>query len=96
VVDPEPGGAAVTAPAGLAFAVREATADVIVALARTEAAVETADGAGVTWASRRLRRVQGALRQMVPALCGLATELASEGQEAAVEWTVRLLMEDER
>ena len=80
---------------GLAIAVREATAEVIVALARTEAAVETADGAGVTWASRCLRRFQGALREMVPALCVLATQLADENQDTAVEWTVRLQMEDE-
>lgn len=84
-----------TAATGLALAVRAATAEVIVALARTEAAVETADGAGVAWASRRLRLFQGALRQMVPALCGLAAELADEDLVAAVEWTVRLLVEDE-
>jgi hypothetical protein len=84
-----------TAGTGLAVAVRAATAEVIVALARTEVAVETADGAGVAWASRRLRRFQGALSEMVPALCGLATELADEERDAAVEWTVRLLVEDE-
>jgi hypothetical protein len=81
-------------PGDLAVAVLEATAEVIASLSLTQTAVDVADRAGVTWASRRLRLHQRALSQMVPALCRLAEDISHEEREPGVEWSVRLTTED--